>query len=151
MPITVNISTTSTGFGARNVGAIFGPAPTAATVRATTMMATGVAPETVAAAMMKAGITNPAAWAAAGIPLPGAAAVRVAPNAGSETSPAEQFDLKPPTVLMKGEHNPAFFISWKNQRDVLSALGWKSTLMIWGGPTLTLFSVWLLAAQFGWL
>jgi len=151
MPITVNISTTSTGFGGRSVGAIFGSAPTAATVRGTAGTATGAAPETVAAAMMKAGISSPAAWAAAGIPFRGAPAVVTASSGESALSPAEQFDLKPPTVLMKGKHNPSFFISWKNQREVLSALGWKSMLMIWGGPALTLFSVWLLAAQFGWL
>ncbi len=154
-PITVRVSTTSTGFGARNVGAIFGPPATAATVRAAAMTATAAAPETVAAALVKAGISNPDAWAAAGIPFPGTRPAvttsSTVPSAGSATLPAEEFDLKPPTVLMKGEHNPAFFISWKNQCEVLSALGWKSTLMIWGGPALTLSSVWFLATWFGWL
>jgi hypothetical protein len=52
---------------------------------------------------------------------------------------------------MKGEHSPAFFISWRSQRDVVRSLGWKSALMIWGGPTLTLVCVYILAAEFGWL
>ncbi len=52
---------------------------------------------------------------------------------------------------MKGEHNPAFFISWRSQRDVVKSLGWKSALLIWGGPALTLVCVYILAAEFGWL
>ncbi len=106
----------------------------------------------IAAALTKAGITNPAAWAAAGI---GSAAqtVHVA-TAGAAAAPApapEQFDLHPSTVLMKGEHNPAFFISWRSQREVVKSLGWKSALMIWGGPALTLLCVYILASQYGQL
>jgi hypothetical protein len=103
-----------------------------------------------AAAMMKAGIINPAAWAVAGLQYRGAT---TNPEDGSTsgTGPAEEFELTPKTVLMKGDHNPAFFISWQSQRDVVRALGWKSALMIWGGPALTVFCVYLLAARFGWL
>jgi hypothetical protein len=112
--------------------------------------------QTVAAALMKAGITNPAAWAVA--------------EAGSATTPAvssysgdaavsnlvavgagvasEEFDTHSPAVLMKGTHNPAFFISWHSQRDVVRSLGWKSALMIWGGPALTLLSIYVLMTHF---
>ena len=145
LPITVRTTSTSFGFGNKSVGTIFGSAMTATTAPAKTMAAAAAAPGVVAAAMMKAGITNPAAWVAAGVPFPGAP---VATDAQTGASPAEQFDLKPPTVLMKGDHNPMFLISWKNQRDVLSSLGWKSTLMIWGGPALTLVCVWFLAGRF---
>jgi hypothetical protein len=121
----------------------------------------------VAAAMTKAGVTNPAAWAAAGVTgdgfsslssfssLPsgslssGGGAAAAAPAA--EKTPEAQFDLHPPVVLMRGVHNPAFFISWQSQREVVRSLGWKSAAMIWGGPALTLMCVGLLAAQFGWL
>jgi len=109
----------------------------------------------VAAAMMKAGITNPAAWAASGIASDGTSscssggAVAVAP--ATEKTPEMVFDLHPPVVLMRGVHNPAFFISWQSQREVVRSLGWKSAAMIWGGPALTLVCVYLLAAQFGWL
>jgi hypothetical protein len=105
----------------------------------------------IAAAMMKAGITNPAAWAAAGIDYPGVTVDTAGNNSPTATLPAEEFDLNPKTVLMKGTHDPAFFISWQSQRDVVKALGWKSTLLIWGGPALTLACVYILAAQFGWL
>jgi len=52
---------------------------------------------------------------------------------------------------MKGSHDPAFFISWRSQRDVVASLGWKSSLMIWGGPALTILCVYILLAGFGQL
>jgi hypothetical protein len=103
----------------------------------------------IAAVLTKAGISNPAAWAVAGVsPVQTAAATT---RAAAAAAPApEQFDLHPPTVLKRGDHNPAFFISWRSQREVISSLGWKSAVMIWGGPALTLLCVSILAAQFGW-
>ena len=101
----------------------------------------------IAAAMMKAGITNPAAWEAAGVQYPPASA----PVATATATDVEGFDLSPPTVLMKGTKDPTFFISWHSQRDVLKSLNWKSALMIWGGPLLTIAGLYILAAQVGWL
>jgi hypothetical protein len=108
-------------------------------------------PEKVIAALTKAGITNPAAWAAAGVST--AVAAKLAPDAaGAGVAPAaDKFDPHPPVVLMKGKHDPAFFISWRSQRDVVRSLSWKSTLMIWGGPALTLLCVYILAWHFDWL
>jgi len=105
----------------------------------------------VSAAMMKAGILSPVAWAVAGVQYPGSTANQAGGGSATATAPAEEFDLSPKTVLMKGAHNPAFFISWQSQRDVVQSLGWKSALMIWGGPALTLLCVYVLAVQFGWL
>jgi hypothetical protein len=108
----------------------------------------------IAAAMMKAGITSPAAWAAAGLADAG---VPISVSSGSHgraaaaTMAPEQFDLHPKVVLRKGTYNPAFFISWKSQKDIVQSLGWKSFGMIWGGPALTLLCVYILAAHFGWL
>ena len=108
----------------------------------------------IAAAMMKAGITNPAAWAAAGLAQAGAP---ISVSTGSHGSAAaatmapEQFDLHPKVVLKKGTHDPAFFISWRSQKDIVQSLGWKSFGMIWGGPALTLLCTYILAAHFGWL
>jgi hypothetical protein len=101
----------------------------------------------------KAGIMSPMAWAAAGID---SAAQAMSQPAASGTAAAaapapEQFDLHPPAVLMKGVHNKAFFISWRSQREVVKSLGWKSALMIWGGPALTLLCAYILAAQYGGL
>ncbi len=106
---------------------------------------------TLAAAMMKAGISSPAAWAVSGVKYPSATSNPADGSSATGTAPAEEFDMTPKTVLMKGAHNPAFFISWQSQRDVVKSLSWKSALMIWGGPALTLVCVYLLATQFGWL
>lgn len=107
----------------------------------------------VSAALIKAGITNPAAWAAAGVnSLLSAHSASASTGAGAAVAPAtEQFDLHPPAVLMKGSHDPVFLISWHSQRDVVRSLSWKSTLMIWGGPALTLLCVYIVAAHFDWL
>jgi hypothetical protein len=106
--------------------------------------------EKITAALLKAGVTSPAAWAAAGIRT-SVTVTTSGPDPAMSNGAAEQFDLHPPVVIMKGSHNPAFFISWRSQRAVVGSLSWKSTLMIWGGPALTLFCVYLVAAQFGWL
>jgi len=100
----------------------------------------------VAAALLKAGISSPAAWAAAGVNA-SPAVVNSDPNGfphGSsrnahppQPSP-DTFDPHPPVVLMKGENNPTFLISWRSQSDLARSLGWKCTLMIWGGPALSL-------------
>jgi hypothetical protein len=97
----------------------------------------------VAAALTKAGISSPAAWAAARVTPTGAAA----PPAGTTpATPLEGFDQHPPVVLMKGKNNPTFLISWRSQRDLARSLGWKCTLMIWGGPALALLSLYALLA-----
>ena len=103
----------------------------------------------ISAALMKAGITNPAAWAVAGAE-PSGIALDTQPKSDAAVV-ADNFDLNPKTVLMKGAHDPALFISWHSQRDVVKALSWKSTLMIWGGPILTLLCFYILAAEIGWL
>jgi hypothetical protein len=110
----------------------------------------------VAAALMKAGITNPAAWAVAEAGSATAPAVSSYSGDAAVSNPVavgagvaiEEFDTHSPVVLMKGAHNPAFFISWRSQRDVVRSLGWKSALMIWGGPVLTLLSVYVLLTHF---
>jgi len=113
----------------------------------------------IAAALTKAGISNPAAWNAAGINTDflgsaktrTAAAVQSAPEPPKQQLSTEGFDLHPSVVLMQGSHDPAFFISWRSPRDIVKSLGWKSSLMIWGGPALTLGCVYFLLARFGWL
>jgi hypothetical protein len=41
---------------------------------------------------------------------------------------------------MKGKG--AFVISTESQRDVVVKLNWKSLVYIWGGPAITLWSLW---------
>jgi len=110
----------------------------------------------ITAALMKAGISSPAAWAAAGVPAgAGNQGVQVltdpanAPGGnnghGRDSVPqAPAFDLRPPVVLMKGVNNKTFLISWRSQREVARSLGWKCALMIWGGPALALLCLYLI-------
>lgn len=99
----------------------------------------------VAAALVKAGITSPAAWSVAGLSADSAVTVQTVanpPTANATTSDA--FDPHPPVLLMKGESNPTFLISWRSQREVARSLQWKCVLMIWGGPALALLSLYVL-------
>jgi len=105
----------------------------------------------IAAALIKAGISHPAAWSAAGFPG-GAAGVQViadsipefsGAHATASASPAE-CDPHPPVVLMKGIANKTFLISWRSQQEVARSLGWKCALMIWGGPLLSLFCLYII-------
>lgn len=96
-------------------------------------------------ALLKAGITNPAAWQAAGVSLGGATL-----TGSGATSSSGDFDSQPKTVLMKGAQNPTFLISWRSQREVVASLGWQSALKIWGGPAITLICLYCLAQLHGW-
>ena len=103
----------------------------------------------VAAALIKAGISSPAAWNAAGVIPPGGpesgVQVMAEPNGtGTGQENQNQFDARPPVVLMKGVNNKTFLISWRSQQEVARSLGWKCTLMIWGGPVLVLVSLYVL-------
>lgn len=103
----------------------------------------------IAAALIKAGISNPSAWAVAGLPggAPGVQVVAAsAPESAVSASPSlstQSFDPHPPVVLKKGVANKTFLISWRSQQEVARSLGWKCTLMIWGGPALALLSLYL--------
>jgi hypothetical protein len=102
----------------------------------------------IAAALTKAGITSPAAWAAAGL----ATGVATAPGGVTvEPAASSDFDPHPAVVLRKGEHNPAFFISWRSQKEIVESLGWKSTAMIWGGPVIALICLYYLLESLKWL
>lgn len=92
--------------------------------------------EKIVAALQKAGVTHPAAWAAAGVNSPGVHAVNT-----SSASSSSGFDSHPAAVLMKGKNNPTFLISWRSQSAIASSLSWKCMLMIWGGPALALLSL----------
>lgn len=109
----------------------------------------------VAAALVKAGISNPAAWSAAGVTALDVSGVQVedassmGPSAQSGVSNTESatgtngFDPHPPVVLMKGANNKTFLISWRSQREVAQTLAWQCTLMIWGGPLIAMLCLYL--------
>jgi len=137
--------------------------PDQAPVKATDM----TQQQKIAAALTKAGIQSPAAWAAAGV-TPDLAnrdlanqgranqdsniAHACAASTTTQSQPeSEIFNPHPPVVLMKGQNNPTFLISWRSQRDLARSLQWKCTLMIWGGPTLVLLSLYALLNVIHWL
>ncbi len=108
----------------------------------------------IAAALQRAGISSPAAWAAAGVPaanlaqqgvqvLADPATAANGHNGANGDSGANTFDPHPPVVLMKGTNNKTFLLSWRSQQEVARSLGWKCALMIWGGPALALLSLYL--------
>ncbi len=107
-------------------------------------------PQKVADALLKAGISNPAAWAAAGVTSGGMGVPVIEDPSAAETSQpssavqAGGFDPHPPVALMKGTNNRTFLISWRSQKQVARSLGWKCILMIWGGPALALLSLYFL-------
>lgn len=111
----------------------------------------------IAAALMRAGIHNPNAWAAAGVDparagTAGPSGVSALDSSSAAAGAArEQFDLQPKTVLMRGENDSTFLISWRSQREIIASMGWKSVACIWGGPALTLISVYVLLAHLGLL
>ena len=114
----------------------------------------------IAAALTRAGITKPEAWSAAGVPYQTVAVEENAPptpvsahnSAHDEAqSKPSDFNLTPPVVLMKGENNPTFVISFRSQKEFVSALAWKSAAMVWGGAAITLLGLYILLLQAGLL
>jgi E3 Ubiquitin ligase len=123
----------------------------------------------IAAALTRAGITKPEAWSAAGIPY-GGLAVEENPapvpsrtgttqSSSNESSEGPYFDddqpqpsaanPAPPVVLMKGANDPTFVISFRSQKEFVSALAWKSAGMISGGIAIILLGLYILLAQMG--
>lgn len=118
----------------------------------------------IAAALNRAGITKPEAWSVAGIPYQPVAVEENTPvyDNGDERSRHEHlsemhphqelpkssdFNLNPPVVLMKGGNDPTFVISFRSQKEFVSALAWKSAAMVWGGAAITLLGIYALLVQ----
>jgi hypothetical protein len=135
----------------------------------------------IAAALTRAGITKPEAWSAAGVPYQTVGIEENTPPATisadaepclhepclheprlheprlREARPQEEqpkssdFNLTPQVVLMKGATNPMFVISFRSQKEFVSALAWKSAAMVWGGAAITLLGVYMFLAQMAFL
>lgn len=116
----------------------------------------------ISAALARAGITRPEAWSAAGVPyqslafeangefVPTAPEVAAGPNSGHVGEPQStsvDFDPNPPVVLMQGANDPTFVISFRSQKEFVSALGWKSAAMVWSGAAITLLGIYMLMVQ----
>lgn len=94
----------------------------------------------------------PRAWQQGASP-----AIRQAPNVSLPDMPplgissSSGFDLSASVAIGKGDGGSPFTISSESQRDLVRALGWKSTACIWGGPALTVTCVYILLLTLGWL
>jgi hypothetical protein len=117
----------------------------------------GVAPATqqgrIAAALLKAGISNPASWSTTDDQSPGTVRVAYPPakNGSSSTSALQALDLNVFKTLKPAARNPALRIPATAPNPAGPSFGWKPALMIWGGPVLTLACIYILADHFGWL
>lgn len=110
----------------------------------------------IAAALVKAGIRNPDAWAVAGVHYPEAGpegdteadkASGLLANGSRETNspePVAEARLTPALVLMKGPEDAPFLISWRSQRELGKAYLWQAMVMLGGGTILTLATLYLL-------
>jgi hypothetical protein len=113
----------------------------------------------IAAALMKAGVTTPAAWAtgvadqtvqvsAPPVVMNTGQQVSNPGNGGDISVPQDGtpngFEPHPPVVLMKGTNDETVLISCCSQQDVARSLEWKCALMTWGGPVLALLCLYFL-------
>lgn len=97
----------------------------------------------IAAALMRAGIPNPATWADHNAHNK----VRVADEPESEEAEAAK-DVEVCRVLQQKSNAVVLPLP---TRDLSHTADGKTSLMIWGGPALTLACIYILAAHFGWL
>jgi hypothetical protein len=100
----------------------------------------------IAAALAKAGISNPAAWTP-----PDTANSPEHVNLDSPQSHSRHngddssgFDPHPAVVLAKGSYDQTFLISWRTQQRTPHRMKWKYRLMMWGGGALALLCLLLI-------
>jgi hypothetical protein len=103
----------------------------------------------IAAALLKAGIPNPASWSTTADITP--VAVKITDSQTNETYATDSrqtFDRKTSKILKTPAGDPSLRIPPSNSENWASR---NPALMQWGGALLALSSVYLLAAHFGWL
>ena len=54
------------------------------------------------------------------------------------------FDLAPLVVLMKGKDDPTFVISFRSQKEIVSATTWKAAAIVCGGTAISLLGLYAL-------
>jgi hypothetical protein len=96
----------------------------------------------IAAALLRAGIPNPVTWA----DHHAQNEVRVVDEPEGESTATKDVDVS--RVLQQKSNAPALPLP---TRDQIYRADRKTSLMIWGGPALTLACIYILAAHFGWL
>ena len=54
-------------------------------------------------------------------------------------------------LIVKGENEPTFLISWRNEKDLEKSLRRRAALYVFGGAALSIVCLAILLAKFGWL
>lgn len=62
---------------------------------------------------------------------------------------AEEPELR--VIIRRGRHHPWYFIAESSEKEVLSRLGTKSALYVWGGAALAVASLGWLVYRLGWM
>jgi hypothetical protein len=115
----------------------------------------------IAAALSRAGITKSEAWLAAGVPQASALEVdeRVSAlhlesaHARDVISKSTEFEdegrehRRPEIVMMKGADETPFLLSFRSQKEVVSAVGLNAVAMICGGAALSILGVVMVVYQ----
>ena len=100
----------------------------------------------IAAALLKAGIPSPATWSSENRQ----ATLRVEdPAANKPTSAASDVEIS--RALQQDATSSASRSPALDQAAGRYSSNWNATLLIWGGPALTLACIYLMAAHLGWL
>jgi hypothetical protein len=97
----------------------------------------------IAAALLRAGIANPVTWADQHVPNE----VRVEDEPENEKETGTK-DVDVARVLQQKSNAPTLQLPIRDQNPTADRM---TSLMIWGGPALTLACIYILAAHFGWL
>jgi E3 Ubiquitin ligase len=126
----------------------------------------------IAAALSRAGIARPQDWSPAKLPHTSVAIEENAPpppissrsemrlsemrlceERPDEARPDEhqlassEFNLALPVVLRKGANEGTFVISFRSQKEVVSATAWKAAAMVSGGTAVMLLGIYMLWTQ----
>lgn len=107
----------------------------------------------IAAALLKAGISNPVSWSTTGDQSEGTVRVADPPakNSSSSTGALQPLNVSAFKTLNQTAGYPSLRTPVSGPNSADPSFGWKPALMIWGGPVLTLACLYLLVAHFGWL
>lgn len=102
----------------------------------------------IAAALLKAGIPNPVTSSGGRSQM----AVRLAdPPSNQDPVSGQTTDADTSRILQKSVTAPDLSLPSLNLKSPGLPSHWKTNLMIWGGPALTLTCIYILAARLGWL
>jgi hypothetical protein len=102
----------------------------------------------IAAALLKAGIRNPVTSADNRLQTEVRLREETAPGPGSAT---QLSDADVSRAIQKSVNSAEIPLPSLEVKAACTPSSWETSLMIWGGPALTLICIYILAARLGWL